>query len=95
MATVFVEYKVPEEHREAYLAWVVQKLRKHDGMKVLEGTDQPGLFVEVWSGVQPFSSFVQQRKSQDDAEWGSLIAMIHGGAPKINIWEFREITGAR
>jgi hypothetical protein len=51
--TIFVEYRVDPSHRESFLRHVDELLEETariapvEGHEILEGIDQPGLFVEV------------------------------------------------
>ncbi|GIP31143.1 hypothetical protein [Paenibacillus sp. J2TS4] len=50
MSLVFVEYKIDELYREDYLK-TIQDLPGVDQVELYEGSDQPGLFVEIWKGL--------------------------------------------
>lgn len=65
---------------------------QHHGGRLLEGTDQRGLFVEIWEAVADFAQFKHERLEQKQSEWGVLLSYVDGGKDKIHIWEFTEIT---
>lgn len=102
MCKVFVEYKVKPEHREAYLTWVNEMTHADRRFSVYEGTDQPGLFVELWDGMN-YEEYVRMkgwRLAADSSgggnknRWGEMERFIEGGISKIHIWHFTKVTKA-
>ncbi|MBD0383476.1 hypothetical protein [Paenibacillus sedimenti] len=97
MFKVFVEYAIKPEERESYLIYM-QELRKREGrLELLEGTDQPGLFVEIWDGIayEEYESLKQERfQSADNAEGQALWEQwIEGGMRKLHMWHFTQVSG--
>jgi hypothetical protein len=93
MSKVFVEYKIVEESRSSYIHYM-QKVIKQTGLELLEGTDQAGLFVEIWSDVQyaAYESLKDDRLApKEDSIWLPLASMIDGGISKQHIWHFTGI----
>ncbi|MFC0211225.1 hypothetical protein ACFFK0_01970 [Paenibacillus chartarius] len=96
MEKVFVEYAIAEEARNEYLAFMSGILGGlASGAGVLkpewyEGTDQPGLFVEVWPGMNyaDFLKWKERRTNCGDAEWGRFDRWVRGGLQKLHIWHF-------
>lgn len=65
MSKVFVEYQILPQHRPVYSQWIQIVSDKCPELELLEGVDQPGLFIEVWSGWtrETFLYMKQMRKS--------------------------------
>jgi hypothetical protein len=94
MSKVFVEYRIVEENRSSYIHYM-QKVIKQTGLELFEGTDQPGLFVEIWSDVQyaAYESLKADRLApKEDSIWLPLALMIDGGIRKLHIWHFTGIA---
>ena len=94
MCKVFVEYTILQEKRDVYLHYM-QKMIKQTGLELMEGTDQPGLFVEIWSDISyaAYESLKKLRSEPVDnpvnnSEWESFEQFISGGFSKIHIWHF-------
>lgn len=75
---IFAEYKVSRENRAAYLRKMAAVKREYPGMTLLESSDAPGLFLEIW------------RESAEETLWDDLAPLIEGGRGKINVWRFSE-----
>lgn len=50
MGIIFVEYRIDEQKREDFLPFI-HSLAEGAPMELYEGSDQPGLFVEIWRGL--------------------------------------------
>jgi hypothetical protein len=87
---IFVEYTIVQEKRLDYLHYM-QKIIKQTGLELIEGTDQPGLFVEIWSNVS-YADYVSLKIERSNPEkgsvWESFGNMIAGGLSKLHIWHF-------
>lgn len=106
MKKLFVEYTIKEDVKEAYIAFMKDKLfgkngrtgdnrlSGENGVEWLESAEQPGLFLEVWSGVEDVEAFRRERKGEIASDWSPLLDMIVGGAAKINMWTFRPAVAA-
>lgn len=94
MCKVFVEYTIIHEKRTAYLHYM-QKRIEQTGLELIEGTDQPGLFVEIWSNVS-YSAYISLKKARLEPTAGSLWEhseeFILGGNKKLHIWHFTKIN---
>lgn len=96
MCKVFVEYKIKPESRESYLTWMNEMAQKEKRLAFYEGSDQPGLFVELWDDVtyEEYAEMKERRlnhASSGDNEsegWKKLSGFVEGGTPKIHIWHF-------
>jgi hypothetical protein len=93
MDKVFIEYKVYPEKREQYLRFIKEMTEREPRMEVYEGTDQAGLFVEVWNGLDSgeYARLKQARTNEPSSEWAALHEFVPGGAEKIHIWHFTRI----
>jgi hypothetical protein len=107
MSKVFVEYQILPQHRSVYSIWIQNVIDKNPKLELLEGVDQPGLFIEVWDGLtrEAFDRMKKMRKydtdlppseskqpaSYIDVDWRRLDVWIQGGVSKINIWHFYKV----
>jgi hypothetical protein len=107
MAIAFIEYKVLPEHRAAYSEWMKRVRADYPDLETYEGADQPGLFVELWSGMsrEKFERLKAARLRSaeehepgagDDGEfdkigWQQLHQWVPGGAAKLHIWLFEKV----
>ncbi|GKS13664.1 hypothetical protein [Paenibacillus chitinolyticus] len=93
MSKVFVEYAILPESREVYLSFMRERLRDNETLSLLEGTDQPNLFVEIWTPVSPdeYTRMREVRIGSGDPIWGRMHPWIKGGREKLHIWHFRSI----
>lgn len=93
MEKVFVEYAIAGEALNDYRAFMADK--RSGGMRFewYEGTDQPGLFVEIWPGLDYASCerFKRRRSDPADPDWGQLEAWVRGGVAKVHVWHFTEV----
>jgi hypothetical protein len=90
MSKVFVEYIIIHEKRSNYLHYM-QKLMEQTRLELIEGTDQAGLFVEIWSNCS-YSDYLSLKKARLEPEknsvWEPFADMIAGGLAKLHIWHF-------
>src|SRR6476659_9260707 len=90
MHKVFVEYAILQDMRLFYLNHMREWLKREGRLELLEGTDQPGLFVEIWSNVS-YEEYEEikkqrlQRSDENEQQWGTW---IQGGLENIHIWHF-------
>ncbi len=93
MSIVFVEYKIIEAKRAIYLNKAAELMQTFPAAKVYEGTDQPGLFVEIWDGMEEeqFHAWKQVRISGSMPLWREINACIKGGADRLHIWRFSSL----
>jgi hypothetical protein len=93
MSVMFVEYKVDPEKRERYLQWIRDMNRKEPRFELLEGSDQPHLFVEIWRGISfdEYAKLKQERLGLSPSAWSVLAEYVPGGADRIHIWHFRSV----
>lgn len=93
MYKVFVEYRIQSIARESYITFMQQMGKCYRQMTIYEGTDQPNLFVECWSGVN-FEQYEELKRLRIDqkSEWTEMNDWVVGGADKIHIWHFSHIN---
>jgi hypothetical protein len=93
---VFVEYTILEEKRTSYLQYM-QYMIEQTGLELFEGTDQKGLFVEIWSDVS-YSEYESLKKERlepwESSIWQPFAALTSGGLNKLHIWHFSKPTEA-
>ena len=51
MSKVFVEYAIKPAYRASFLIYMQGIQRREGRLELLEGTDQEGLYVEIWKDV--------------------------------------------
>lgn len=72
----------------------MRKRKNEDGrIQLLEGSDQPGLFVEIWDDVtyEEYTKLKDRRKAPmqpGDADWDEW---VQGGKAKLHIWHFTKV----
>jgi hypothetical protein len=90
MCKVLVEYTIVTKKRSEYLHYM-QKIIKQTRLELIEGTDQPDLFVEIWSNVSyaEYESLKIERLNPEKGSiWEPFGDMISGGLSKLHIWHF-------
>ncbi|WP_141500180.1 hypothetical protein [Paenibacillus luteus] len=90
MYICFAEYRIVPQRREQYLAYTSELLKGVSNLYLYEGTDQPGLFVEVWNAAT-FEEAEQIKKERcgERSSWFRISEWIVGGAAKMHIWTFK------
>ncbi|GKU80358.1 hypothetical protein [Paenibacillus sp. L3-i20] len=94
MYICFAEYRIMPEQRELYLA-ASTKLQQETALHVhvYEGTDQPCLFVEVWTtDSKENAEQIKEERASRRSPWFELSQWIVGGPAKLNVWTFKSIT---
>jgi hypothetical protein len=98
MSKVFVEYAIKPAFRDSFLIYMQEWLRREGRFELLEGTDQEGLFVEIWKEVsyEEYLSLKQERlhgteNASQQAMWEEW---IEGGLRKLHMWHFTEVTSS-
>ena len=90
MYVCMMEYRVKEECRDEYLAWVEEVGRLEPQPLLYEGTDQQGLFVEIWPAESEEAAHrIQDAARAGEAPWSKLPLWVNG---KINAWSFCQIN---
>ncbi|CAM4347517.1 HAD family hydrolase [Paenibacillus tarimensis] len=90
MYTCFVEYRVASESRAAYMEWMEAARVSNKSFILYEGTDQQGLFVEVWpaDSLEQGEALKEERCSESSS-WAGMFKYVQGGRDKIHAWVFR------
>ncbi|OXM87083.1 hypothetical protein [Paenibacillus rigui] len=107
MSKIFVEYQILPQYRPAYSAWVGKVRAVCPQLEVYEGSDQPGLYVEMWEGVSQDDYRRMKAIRKDKAgnvenhlpmaadwaqvDWSPLAEWVQGGESKIHIWHFVKV----
>jgi hypothetical protein len=90
LSKVLVEYTIVREKRSNYLQYM-HKLIEQTGLELLEGTDQPELFVEIWSDCN-YSDYESLKKArlepEENSDWEPFGNFVAGGLAKVHIWHF-------
>jgi hypothetical protein len=89
MYICFAEYRIAEEHRERYFELMAGLRTSHPEMYLYEGTDQPGLFVEVWeAGTREEADGIRDMRLSDDSPWAAVTRLASG---KVHAWVFSSV----
>ncbi|TDF98649.1 hypothetical protein [Paenibacillus piri] len=106
MHKTFIEYQIFTEYKAVYSNWMERVRAAYPELELYEGADQPGLFVEVWSGLsrQEYellkavrlqserpANESSDRLNFDNTDWLQLNQWVPGGAAKIHIWYFEKV----
>lgn len=93
MYICFAEYKIMPEHRGPYLL-LANKLKEQDSrVEVYEGSDQPDLFVEVWTAQsQAEADAIKEERYGERSSWHAVTQWIVGGKAKLHVWTFKPIS---
>ncbi|MEC0265356.1 hypothetical protein [Paenibacillus anseongense] len=96
MSKVFVEYAINPEYRDSFLIYMQEWQKREGRLEVLEGTDQPGLYVEIWSEVSrdEYIAMKEDRLQQgggqgNQAAWEKW---VKGGLSKLHMWHFSPVN---
>ena len=93
MYICFAEYRILPERREQFLALAGQlQTEEKRFVQFYEGTDQPGLFVEVWqTATEEEAERVKEERLSGHSSWSALSPFIAGGTAKLHVWTFRPV----
>lgn len=95
MSKVFVEYAIKPEYRASFLIYMQGIQRREGRLELLEGTDQEGLYVEIWNDVtyEDYLNMKQERlkEGQGDGRQGDWEQWIQGGIQKLHMWHFSPV----
>lgn len=90
MYICFAEYRIMPEHREQFLAYTGKLMESEREIKLYEGTDQPSLFVEVWSAsTAEAAEHIKEERCSERSPWFSIADWIVGGTAKLHVWTFK------
>ena len=89
MYRCFAEYRIAEENRERYFELVAALRSSHPGMYLYEGTDQPGLFVEIWeAGTKEEADRIRGMRLSPESPWGPVTRLASGN---VHMWVFHSV----
>ncbi|WP_276354029.1 hypothetical protein [Cohnella caldifontis] len=90
---LFCEYTVPENHREAFLAWVRRHPELWRDAEFMESADQPGVFLEIRQAVDEEDALRKKaERRQGRSEWREMEGWIKGGRDGLRLWTFRSVS---
>lgn len=95
MSKIFVEYAIKSEFRASFLIYMQGLLQREGRLELLEGTDQEGLYVEIWQDVtyEDYLQMKQERLNEGVASGGGdWDQWIKGGIQKLHIWHFSAVS---
>ncbi|WP_246070723.1 hypothetical protein [Paenibacillus kobensis] len=86
------------EYREAYIKLSSELVQASEGiLTVLEGTDQPNLFVELWKAdSEEAAEYIKIGRCSEgeDNPWRPVDGWVQGGRAKVHVWTFRPAVPA-
>lgn len=93
MSKVFVEYAIKSEFRASFLIYMQGQRLREGRLELLEGTDQEGLYVEIWHDVtyDEYLSMKEKRLNVEllrNGQHGDWEQWIQGGIQKLHMWHF-------
>ncbi|BBI35130.1 hypothetical protein [Cohnella abietis] len=89
---LFCEYFIPEMHREAYHEWVQSHPELWLGIKLLENTEQPGIYVELQSTATIEEAAKLEKERREGRSWNEMIQWVKGNDEGLRIWIFRPVA---
>lgn len=97
MSKVFVEYAIKPDFRDSFLIYMQEWQRREGRLELLQGTDQPGLFVEVWNEVtyEEYTAMKEERLNRSEQAGGGQAlweVWVEGGLRKLHMWHFSSIV---
>ena len=97
MSKVFVEYAIKPAFRDSFLIYMQEWQRREGRFELLEGTDQEGLFVEIWKEVtyEEYLAFetgtlARNRRMLHSKPYGK--SGLKAACSKLHMWHFTEVT---
>ncbi|OUM94017.1 MAG: hypothetical protein A9Z00_00055 [Thermobacillus sp. ZCTH02-B1] len=89
MFICFAEYRIAEENRERYLELMARLRPSYPMVYLYEGTDQPGLFVEVWeAGTREEAERLRAMRLAPDSPWNPVNRLASG---TVRMWMFHSV----
>ena len=92
MYICFAEYKIDPSYEAEYRSLTTELTAKYNHVSLYEGTDQLGLFVEVWncSSLEQAEQTKEERLSERSS-WSPITRWIVGGRSKLHVWTFKSV----
>ncbi|RXZ84269.1 hypothetical protein EBB07_04135 [Paenibacillaceae bacterium] len=92
MFKCFVEYRIASEHCSAYTQWMKARLVDNPHVHLYEGTEQPGLYVEVWeAATEGAAEQMKKERCDERSAWHEMTCWVPGGPSKVHAWIFRAV----
>ena len=89
MYRCFAEYRIAEESRERYFGLMASLRPSHPEMYLYEGTDQPGLFVEVWeAATREEAERIRAMRLDPESPWSAVTRLASGS---VHLWIFHSV----
>jgi len=92
MFICFAEYKIDPIYEAEYRSLTAKLTAGCKHVSLYEGTDQPYLFVEVWScsSLEQAEQIKEERLSERSS-WSPITRWIVGGRSKLHVWTFKSL----
>lgn len=96
MYICFVEYRIEEQHLEKYRECMGSYTRRFKQLHIYEGTDQAGLFVELWQAdSEEEAQRIKEERLSARSSLANMTQWVPGGAQKLHAWVFQPMRGVR
>jgi len=90
MHVCFVEYRIEPEFEREYRAWIRGR-QAEEGFLLYEGTDQPGLFVEIWEAADKAGAeAIKKERCDERSSWTVMRDWLPRGKQP-HAWVFRRV----
>lgn len=90
MYICFVEYRIDEQHQEPYRDHMEHCMKQLKQLHIYEGTDQPGLFVELWQAAsEEEARRIKEERLSAHSPLAAVSQWVPGGAQKLHAWVFQ------
>ncbi|MCM3748241.1 hypothetical protein M3223_12835 [Paenibacillus pasadenensis] len=87
---LMVEYKIKEEHLAEYSSLLRELQLQHPEVQLFQGTDQPGLYVEIWPADSEEEAAARQEERLDGrSAWKPIGDWTAGEPGRIHAWTFK------
>ncbi len=89
---LFCEYRVPAEHRGAFLRWIAADPARWEGVLLAENETQPGVFVEIRRARDAEEALKMEAERRGGRSgWDAMEQWVHGGRGGVRVWRFRPV----
>ncbi|MFC5702887.1 hypothetical protein ACFPVX_16490 [Cohnella faecalis] len=88
---LFCEYAfVSGEAQNDFAEWAVSSPDRWGSAELLASEVQPGLFVEIWRGLDEQSAErIRRERLEEHSEWREMDKWVKGGREGLRMWTFR------
>lgn len=92
MYQCFVEYRIDPKHQQQYRLEMERRLAEDGQLSLFEGTDQPGLFVEVRKcATLEEAELWKEERCGGRSSWQLIYDYMPDDRRKVGAWVFRAV----